>query len=107
MVDSLVRVGFVAGLLAVFGVILYRSLIRSRELIERWARENGFVLRRCACHFGGRGWTLCIVDREGRTREGWARCGMPLIGILSDGVEVRWKKQPCIMPSRVRVGEEV
>lgn len=93
MLDALVRLAFVAGLVTSFGVVIRRSLARSRKGIERWARTQGFVLLRCGCDVRRGGWGICIVDRQGRTREAWARCGNPMIGILSDVVDVRWESQ--------------
>ena len=102
MLETIAPVALLAALLALFGVVLRHSFLRSRKMVEQWARDHGLVLSRCEWHCSGdspfsrRGgweviWTVRIADAEGRTRDAWARCGSPLIGMLSDHVEVRWR----------------
>jgi hypothetical protein len=100
MWEILAPLAVIAGLLGLFGAVLRHAFSRSKQRVARWARENGFELRRCEWRWsgdspfapGGREvlWTVRIVDREGRTRNGWVRCGSPLIGMLSSRVDVRW-----------------
>jgi hypothetical protein len=33
---------------------------------------------------------ITVEDEAGQVRRGWARCGNPLVGLLSDRVVVQW-----------------
>ena len=75
---------------------------RSDELIRAWADQHGYEVvdhQRALLHWGPFFWTtgkgqtvyrIWIRDRQGNTREGWARCGSWWAGLMSDEVEVRW-----------------
>jgi len=76
---------------------------RSRDLVERWARENGFRLlsaENCWFSNGPFFWTTSksqvvfrveVQDERGQVRSGWVRCGSLFGGLLSDQTEVRWE----------------
>src|SRR5262245_52480056 len=85
-----------------FLLFLYGYYSRSRELLEVWAKQNGFRLlqseRRCLLR-GPFLWgssknqtvyRVKIRDEAGRIRSGWVRCGGWCLGLFSDQVEVRW-----------------
>ena len=75
---------------------------RSQTLIENWARERGYRLLEAKTSFLGKGpffWTtsrgqtvyrIVVEDEHGRRREGWARCGSWMWGLMSEQVEVSW-----------------
>jgi hypothetical protein len=91
----------VAVLLGVGGLAWHFS--RSRALLKRWAKENGFEIIESSYrnHLKGpffwtssRGQTVYRVtvrDARGVERSGWVRCGAWWAGLFSDKVEVRWE----------------
>ena len=76
---------------------------RSRDLVEGWARENGFRLlsaEECWFSKGPFFWTTSkgqvvfrveVQDGRGQARSGWVRCGSWFGGLWSDQTEVRWE----------------
>jgi hypothetical protein len=98
---ELAIVGCIVGILAWLGFLTYFMFTRSRKRVQRWADENGFTLNKCEWHFSGAAtfeeeggwriiWTVRTTDREGVVRDAWVGCGHPLIGMLSDKIEVTW-----------------
>lgn len=75
---------------------------RSRKMLNTWAADHGYRILDAENRWFRRGpffWTsgkgqtvyrIMVRDRDGDTREGWARCGSYWMGLLSDQVEVRW-----------------
>lgn len=75
---------------------------RSRQLLNRWAEENGYgIVSADYCWFrrGPLFWTtskgqtvyrVTVIDSKKQTRSGWARCGGFWWGLWSDRVDVRW-----------------
>ena len=76
---------------------------RSRELLDRWAEDNGYQILSSEFRWLRRGpffWTsskgqmtyyVVIRTADGRTRNGWVRCGGFFWGLLRDKVEERWE----------------
>ena len=74
---------------------------RSRVIIDRWAKENGyavisanlrlwpgpFVLRRTE---GQTVFRVHVRDATGLERHGWVRCGSLMLGLMSDQATVQW-----------------
>ena len=87
---------------AIIGGGLYWQYIRSRSLLENWARQNNLELVQHEQRFLRRGpffWTsskgqtvffVAVRDRQGQTRYGWVRCGGWWFGLLTRKTEVRW-----------------
>src|SRR5215471_20317807 len=82
---------------------------RVRTMLHAWAAERGFqIVRFEKRNWTGRGpfgwWTnspyqsiyhIRVLDREGRERLAWVRCGSYLGGVLfSSQIEVRWEEWP-------------
>ena len=77
---------------------------RSREILANWVRENGFTLidsKRLLFRRGPFFWTsgngqdvyhVVVLDRDGRTKAGYVRCGSYLLGVLADEVTVHWDR---------------
>jgi hypothetical protein len=74
---------------------------RSRFLLSRWARANGFELVRVKIPwfkfspflFASKYqevYEIRVRDHRGRERRGWAKCGGFFVGFLVDNVEVKW-----------------
>lgn len=75
---------------------------RSRSMLEQWAAMNGVRLLDAEARGLFRGpffWTtsksqtvyrITVQYPDGAVRQGYARCGGWLLGLLSDNVEVRW-----------------
>jgi hypothetical protein len=75
---------------------------RSRTLIDRWAEANGYQIISSERRYmltgpfffrSSKGQTVFRIrarDSAGRVREGWARCGGWILGLLSDAVKVEW-----------------
>jgi hypothetical protein len=91
----------VALLLVVVAVSIYTYVARANYLLKKWARDNGFELlsasfrpiRKGPYMWSSRGQAVFRVearDVEGRTRQGWVRCGRWLTGVYSNQVEHRW-----------------
>jgi hypothetical protein len=74
---------------------------RSKFLLRKWAKENGFELVKmnlpwfCSSPFW---WTsrrqevlrIRVRDHNGRERSGWVRCGGWWLGVLVNKIEVEW-----------------
>ena len=91
-------------LLGILAPVLYLHISRSRDLLKRWADENGYeithaehrMFRKGPYVFSSRGQTVYRVevrDPQGLARKGWVRCGSWWAGVLSDQVEARWDEQ--------------
>jgi hypothetical protein len=75
---------------------------RSRQVLEKWARDNDFRIVSSEYRNFFRGpffWTsskgqtvyyVTVETADGQTRNGWVRCGGWFFGLLSDTVEARW-----------------
>jgi len=76
---------------------------RSREILEKWARDNGYELIMSEFRWLRRGrflWTsskgqmlyyVKVQTPEEQIRSGWVRCGSFWWGLLSEKAEVRWE----------------
>jgi hypothetical protein len=97
MWESLAPLSIIPALLILFAAVLRRSCSRVKENVVRWTRENGFELSGCEwrCRGGQLLLRLRVVDRDGRIRDGWVRCGASLVGALSRRVHVRWAGKGC------------
>ena len=91
-------------LLAILAPALYIHITRSKTLLKRWAKENGYefthvehrMFRKGPFVFSSRGQSVYRVevrDEQGQVRKGWVRCGSWWAGVLGDQVEVRWDEQ--------------
>lgn len=86
----------------VFGALLfYGPLTRSRRMLDQWAANNGYRITSAEYRWLRRGpffWTsnsqtvyrLTIIDGQGNSRRGWARCGSYFLGLMQNRVEIRW-----------------
>jgi hypothetical protein len=95
-----------AMLLAAFAVLAILRLFwrsnRSKTLLDQWAQANGYKLLSAQSRHLSRGpfffttskgqtvYRIRVEDTEGNIREGYARCGSWIGGLLSDKVDVRW-----------------
>lgn len=84
--------------LMVVGGFIYVYVVRSRYLLRKWARDHGYellhadfrMLRKGRYMWSSRGQAVFRVevrDREGRTRQGWVRCGGWWTGVWGEHVE--------------------
>ena len=76
---------------------------KARTMLERWAARNGFRILRMERRDFRRGpffWStargqvvyhIVVVDRHGRRRSGYVRCGGWFWGVWSEHVDVRWE----------------
>lgn len=100
MNDALVAVAVLAVVaLAVAMTALHYT--RAQSILEHWAEENGYeILSSERRWFGGTFWWrkskgqevyyVTVRSRDGRTRQGWVRCGGWFLGVLSDEADVEW-----------------
>jgi hypothetical protein len=74
---------------------------RSRFLLQKWAKENGFELVKMNVNwfesspfwFRSRRqgvFRIRVRDHRGRERSGWAKCGGYWLGFLVNKIEVEW-----------------
>jgi len=92
----LVVLAFVAGM-------MIWTFLRSREMLNRWAEDNGYQILSSEYRWLRRGpffWTsskgqiiyyVVVRTSDGQTRRGWIRCGSFWCGLLQDRVEERWE----------------
>jgi len=85
--------------------LLVWHFVRSREILERWAKDGGFeILERDYRHLAkgpffwtsSRGQAVYFVkvrDRSGAVLSGWVRCGGWWSGLFSDKAEVKWSSK--------------
>ena len=78
---------------------------RARDLLDRWADDNGLEILSAEFRWLRRGpffWTssngqmiyyVVVRTADGHTRRGWVRCGGFFWGLMQDRVEVRWDSQ--------------
>jgi hypothetical protein len=78
------------------------SRARGYDIVDGWSAQNGYRLQRAELRWFDRGpffWTTSrgqlvyrvrIIDRDGRTRDGWVKCGGAVLGLASRRVAVRW-----------------
>ena len=90
---------WIAALLVLVVVaVIYGHIARSNYLLKKWAQDNGLELLRADFRMFRKGpymWSsrgqavfrVEVRDREGRTRQGWVRCGGWWSGVASDKVE--------------------
>jgi hypothetical protein len=87
-----------------FVCLVVGFFLRSRAILRRWARDNGYEIVRV--HRGaalrspfpklspGRQWQtiyhITVRDRTGKKRSCWLRCGSAILGILIYKTEVIW-----------------
>jgi hypothetical protein len=74
--------------------------IRSKYILEKWAKANGFKLLRMKQNWftispfltskRQETFRISVRDHRGRERKGWAKCGGFFLGFLVDKVEVEW-----------------
>jgi len=99
IVPALVILGFLA-----FGVsITVWTFSRARNLLNRWASDNGYQIMESEFCWFRRGpffWTsskgqmiyhVVVRTSDGHSRRGWVRCGGFVWGLLQDKVEERWE----------------
>ena len=98
--SSIVVVFLVVGAMAVFH---FGSIERSRAMLARWARENGWEsVSAKFLWLGGPYWWRRGRDQyafavhargvDGTYRHGFALCGHWLLGLSVDRVEVEWRE---------------
>jgi len=89
----------ILALLAATGAWHSWAISHSRELVNRWAKNNGYVILRAESGrshpFSGtpRGqkvWAVRFQNQHGGTQDAWLRCGGTALGYHLDDVEVRW-----------------
>jgi hypothetical protein len=97
--DTKIIIGLLAGCWVALSTTWH--WFRSRVLLSRWARANGFELMRMSIPwfkfspflFGSKHqevYEIRVRDHRGRERHGWAKCGGFFLGFLVDKVEVDW-----------------
>ena len=74
--------------------------LRSRSLMEKWAKANGYKLMKMKLNWfkispfltstHQEVFRIRVRDHSGRERTGWAKCGGFFLGLLVDTVEVEW-----------------
>jgi hypothetical protein len=87
--------------LVVLGVMILATImrwLRSRALVSRWARANGYELVKISMAWfkvspfleshRQESYQIRVRDRRGRERCGWAKVGGYFLGFLSNKVEV-------------------
>ena len=84
----------VAFVLLLAGLVLAWTLLRAREVRERWAEQHGFDLLEARYCWFWRGpflfrstdaqlvYRVTVRDRSGRRRTGWLRCGGFFLGLF-------------------------
>jgi hypothetical protein len=88
-------------LLGLFVISIIWAYSRSDRLLNRWAKENGYVLLKSQYvasynnpfPFASRGQAVCKIvvrDLSGNRRTGWVRLGNWFFGILKYEVAVKW-----------------
>ena len=100
--DPLGSILLVVGLAGLMGGLTIAHIKRSRQLLQKWATENGYqfvqVQARPFPIKSPFSWTsknqrvyqVVVQDEQGYERCGWLRLGGYSSGLLSDQVEVRW-----------------
>lgn len=90
---------YVLLIIAVVAGSLYWRWRRSQQMVKEWASQNGYSLLDAdyALFFKGpfslttgKGqvvYRVVVLDRAGRTRRGWVRCGSWILGLLGDEIE--------------------
>jgi predicted DCC family thiol-disulfide oxidoreductase YuxK len=75
---------------------------RGEQMLERWARDNGYEIVASERRWFRRGpffwWTgkgqevfyVTVRTADGRNKRGWVRCGNWFLGMLVSEAEVRW-----------------
>lgn len=92
-------------LIFVFAAIITGAIFsRARQMLESWAKENGYQILRSELRWFRRGpffWTtsrnqmvyyVSVRNREGVTRNAWVRCGTWWLGVFQYKAEVRWEE---------------
>ena len=98
MENDLIMIVVILGAAVLVGAFTYGFVTRSRQLVQKWAAENGYELLSAQYSMFFKGpyfWSsrsqavyrVQVRDREGRLRSGWVRCGGWFAGMLSDRVE--------------------
>lgn len=97
--------GVIIGAVLMAGFVLLSILwgsSRGTSMLDQWAQANGLqIVSREECWFfkGPFFWTstrgqkiyrVSVLDRDGRTRSGYVRCGGYWLGLWSDHVDARW-----------------
>jgi len=102
VMNELGPVLLVAFVSVIIAASFYWSSSKGRSMLEQWAAENGYDIQsqeECWFFRGPFFWTsskgqkvykVALRDRDGRVRNGYARCGSYWLGLWSDAVEVRW-----------------
>jgi hypothetical protein len=92
MWETIATLAIVPMLLVLFASVLRGSCSRSKENVVRWAKESGLQLNRCEwrCRGGELVLRIRVLDRDGRTRDGWVPCGSSLLGVVSHRTDVRF-----------------
>ena len=65
--------------------------ILSKE--RAWFFEGPFTKARCQVVY-----RITVADAKGQVRTGYARCGDPFFGMLSQTVDVHWDKPKRVLP---------
>ena len=88
----------ILGAIVLLGVFMYFHITRSKQLVAKWADENGYGLLAAQYSWFLRGpyfWSsrgqviyrVQVRDEMGLVRSGWVRCGSWFAGVFSDKVE--------------------
>jgi hypothetical protein len=100
---------FVAFLIAFVGLGIALETWRGKKslhMLDRWAGRNGLRIVSCERRRFARGpffWSaskhqvvyrIAVRGVDGRTWEGWARCGSWMLGLWANQVDVRWDEIP-------------
>ncbi len=93
---------FIIPIMTLVGYAIVWTFRRSRQMLTDWAARNEIELLDAQFRWLWRGpffWSssknqtiyrITVMDADGRTRTGWAKCGSFWLGLFRDQVEVRW-----------------
>jgi hypothetical protein len=96
---------FAVLVIGVVVLIQFWCTSRARQMVETWARNNGFRILSCRYHWIRRGpffwnssksqmvYRVTVRTPEGKSRSGWVRCGSYWGGVFVERVEVRWEDE--------------
>jgi len=83
------------------GVFLVVYILRGRLVLKRWARANGFQILKSEItssfagsftwNYGQIIYFVRVRDQDGKTRDGWVKCGSFYLGVWSNKTATKWK----------------
>ena len=96
---------FITTTFIIFGLVMTAwTFSRSREILEKWASDNGYQLIKSEFRWLRRGpffWSsskgqtiyyVTVQSPDGQIKCGWVRCGGFFWGILQQKAQVKWDR---------------